>query len=129
MIRWTSLRFSMIPQITIFEPFTNSYVLGIVTGLCLNRVMDVPFIMVFLIHTLLWFTLDILLIQTVQDDGIKYSWVEILLTWTLYECLAIPIFIGGVMSRTINWKNQSYRLHFGGKASPIITKKDEEILI
>ena len=96
--------------------------------LCLPSVIDVSFWPIFLLHTILWFLLDVLLVQVVQNHQLEFTWIEIFLSWALNEALAIPIFFGGILSRRITWRNQTYQLHFGGKTSPLLPEKDGGIM-
>ena len=81
----------MIPQTTILELFSNSLVLGLLSAHAVSTLFDIPLLLFFVLHTFLWFTLDVILATSVQNGAINYSWCDIVAVWLFAEALAIPI--------------------------------------
>ena len=64
--RWTRLRLTMELFPAIFEPLTESVVIGLLASWGVSYIWQFSAILVFIKHTLLWFILDYVLLRCVQ---------------------------------------------------------------
>jgi len=74
MVRWTRLRLTMEPFPAIFEPLTESAVIGLLTCWAVRHLWEFSAILFFIKHILLWFLLDYLLLRCLQ--GVSYFFLH-----------------------------------------------------
>ena len=58
----------------------------------------------------------ILYICTHTQNGPIGPLHHVFLAWCLRELWTFPLFLAGIWSREVAWKDQRYKLQFGGKA-------------
>ncbi|EDV22351.1 Ceramide glucosyltransferase [Trichoplax sp. H2] len=119
MIRWSRLRMAMIPLISAFEPISECIVCGLIGAYGINHFAKIGFGTIYGIHIGCWFLFDMMLLKLIQPTPIEVSW-KIPLMWIFRECISIWIYIRALSSRTVIWKNQKYRVLYGGKAEPYV---------
>lgn len=79
--RWTRLRLTMEPFPAIFEPLTESVVIGLLASWAASYLWEFSSMLFFIKHLLLWFVLDYVLLRCVQ--GVRffvYMFVSILMS-------------------------------------------------
>jgi hypothetical protein len=121
----------MIPLTTFLEPLSFIGINGFLASVSINYFTGISLFILFSLHCVIWFLSDILLLQAVQNDEVFASWTDLFCGWVLMEMLYLPIFIRGICCRTLTWRNQSFRVKFGGRACKIFDEKtmNENILI
>ena len=96
--RWAKLRAAMLPVTMMFEPFTECIGLGLLSAWAMHYLFRWDPISFFLVHILLWFLMDWILIHIVQNGSLPCNKFEFLvskiditaaednvLTWVLVE--------------------------------------------
>ena len=96
--RWAKLRAAMLPVTMMFEPFTECIGLGLLSAWAMHYLFRWDPISFFLVHILLWFLMDWILIHIVQNGSLPCNKFEFLvskiditaaednvLTWVLAE--------------------------------------------
>ena len=66
MIRWTKLRFAMVPQVTVLEPFSECMLMGGLSSCSAAILFQWDPVVFYLVHVLVWFLLDWILLGVVQ---------------------------------------------------------------
>ncbi|KAL1444102.1 hypothetical protein MTO96_030049, partial [Rhipicephalus appendiculatus] len=69
---------------------------------------------VYLLHLLLWFLLDWMLLSVVQNGLLPFNKWEFVVAWTFRECGALYLFLHALWNPTIRWRAGLYRLRWGG---------------
>ena len=64
--RWGRLRATMMPWPGLLEPITESICLGIIGGLCAYQILGLNPLLFFIVHMLIWFSMDLLFIRVVE---------------------------------------------------------------
>ena len=64
--RWTRLRLTMEPFPAIFEPLTESVVIGLLASWAMSYLWEFSAALMFIKHVLVWFILDFILLRCVQ---------------------------------------------------------------
>ena len=64
--RWTRLRLTMEPFPAIFEPLTESVVIGLLASWAMSYLWEFSAALMFIKHILVWFVLDFILLRCVQ---------------------------------------------------------------
>ena len=64
--RWGRLRATMMPWPGLVEPFTECLGLGVLGALCLHRLLHLNPLVFLLVHTLVWFLFDLLLMKLIE---------------------------------------------------------------
>lgn len=123
--RWIKLRFAMVPQWTLLEPFSECMLLGLLGALSISFLWPISPYAVFAFHLLIWFAFDYTLLCTIQNGPLTCSKTEFLLAWLLRECTALLVFIKALMDPKVTWRSRKFRLKWGGyteEVSPIPLK-------
>jgi len=110
-VRWGRLRFAHAPFPFMLEPLTMSLIVSIIGGIAMHSILF------FGISLGLFYLCDLISYLYTPVQGYKKS--LFLLEWLFREVIALPLWIYILSSRSINWKGNKLRLHFGGK----ITRK------
>jgi len=118
--RWIKLRFAMVPQWTLLEPFSECMLLGLLGALALSFLWPVNPYAVFLIHLVLWLGFDYNLICTVQGGPLTCSKLDFLLAWLLRESTALTVFITALLNPKVTWRSREFRLKWGGYTEEIV---------
>ncbi|CAI9724017.1 ceramide glucosyltransferase-like [Octopus vulgaris] len=120
LIRWSQLRTSMIPMFIIFEPLSECMMLGVLASLAVEYMFDISPLAFFLLHVLVWFLLDYILMQIVENGSLPMSKFEFLVCWLLREVMTLYLTIQSHRDWTIVWRNRKYRVRWGGIAEEIV---------
>lgn len=68
--RWGRLRATMMPWPGLVEPFTECFGLGLLGALCSYQLHVNPYLFL-LVHTLIWFTFDLILLKLIEVCDIE----------------------------------------------------------
>ena len=61
----------MMPWPGLVEPFTECFGLGLLGALCLHNLLQLHPLLFLLVHTLVWFTFDLVLLKFIE---VMYVW-------------------------------------------------------
>lgn len=187
--RWVKLRFAMVAHWTLLEPFSECFLLGLLSSLSIyylfsdsiqlkasmaedvastyqfvasqaavvqsaehnnnnnidnNDLETIPYQLIqpshiapataaapiaasnllqpaafFLIHSLIWFTSDYNLLQTIQPGSLNFSLLDFTKAWLYRESTALFIFLKALLQPTVTWRSRTYKLKWGGLAEEI----------
>lgn len=120
LIRWSQLRTSMIPMFIILEPLSECMMLGVLASLAAEYMFDISPMAFFLLHVLVWFLLDYILMQIVENQSLPMSKFEFLVCWLLREVMTIYLTIQSHRDWTIVWRNRRYKVRWGGIAEEVV---------
>jgi len=118
-MRWRKLHVSSTPMTIVFEPISECMLLGVLAAWSTSFLFRWDPIAVFLIHVLVWFICDWVLIHIVQNGSLPFNKFEFLVTWLFREVSSPYLLLAAHFNPTIRWKTRSFRLKWGGKAEPV----------
>lgn len=125
--RWIKLRFAMVPQWTILEPFSECMLLGFLGAMSISFLWALNPYAIFLFHVLLWFLLDYKLLCTIQDGPPTCSMADFVLAWLLRECTALLVFMKALADPKVTWRSRKFKLKWGGHAEELFSTRIEPI--
>lgn len=120
--RWARLRIAMVPTAFILEPVGECIPLGTGAAWAAGQLFGAEPLPFFLVHVLVWFLSDWLLLRTIQNGSPLFTKVEFLLAWVWTECCAPFVLVAAVLRPEISWRTRCYRLDWGGRAHELKQK-------
>lgn len=112
--RWIKLRFAMVPQWTLLEPFSECMLLGLLGATAISFIWAINPVAVFILHVLMWFLLDYKLLCTIQNGPLTCSKTEFLAAWLIRECTALLVFVKALADPKVTWRSREFKLKWGG---------------
>lgn len=112
--RWAKLRFAMLPHLILLEPLSECMLLGALVAWATSFLFQWDAFAVYLLHLLLWFLLDWMLLSVIQNGLLPFNKWEFVVAWTFRECGAFYLFLHALWNPTIRWRTGLYRLRWGG---------------
>lgn len=120
--RWARLRVAMVPATTLLEPLSECMPLGAGAAWAAGQLFGAEPLAFFLVHVLVWFLSDWLMLRSVQNGSPPFTKVQFLLGWVWNECCAPFVLAVALLSPEISWRTRSYRLDWGGRARELSSK-------
>ncbi|GAB6031668.1 Ceramide glucosyltransferase [Chamberlinius hualienensis] len=120
--RWVKLRFAMVPHWTVLEPFHECMFMGALTSCSAAILFQWDPLVFYLVHILMWFLLDWILLGIVQNGPIPFSKFEFIIGWMLRESCALFFFCKALFDPTIRWRTGTYKLKWGGEVEIMKSK-------
>lgn len=120
--RWARLRIAMVPTTALLEPLSECLPLGAGAAWAAGELFGAEPLPFFLVHVLVWFLSDWLMLRSVQNGSPAITKVEFLLGWTWSECCAPVVLVAALLNPEISWRTRSYRLDWGGRAHELKPK-------
>ncbi|KAJ1900138.1 Ceramide glucosyltransferase [Kickxella alabastrina] len=108
-IRWVRTRMYNVPIATMYEPMTESIVLGLLTACALKRLYAYDTIISFGAFFLCWFGFDMMFFYRI-NHGSPSSWPQFVLSWLCREALALPLWAVAIVGDTVVWRGQKFRI-------------------
>ncbi|CAH3173135.1 unnamed protein product [Porites evermanni] len=126
MVRWTRLRLTMEPFPAIFEPLTESVVIGLLASWAMSYLWEFSAALMFIKHILVWFVLDFILLRCIQgpNNPLPPMW-KLFLAWLFREFSWIVFFLQAACGREIEWRTSHFVLKLGGKAERLQEKSQD----
>ncbi|CAH3133276.1 ceramide glucosyltransferase-like [Pocillopora verrucosa] len=123
MIRWTRLRLTMEPFPAVFEPFTESPIIGLMSCWAVWHLWEISFILFFVEHLAVSFLLDYILLRYIQgpNNSLPPIW-KLFLAWLFREYSFLIFFLQAACGREIEWRTSHFVLKLGGKAERLQEK-------
>ena len=118
-IRWSRLRIYTVPLTVLMEPFSQSVPSGLIAAFALSGFLDSILIRttILLLHFLLWFACDIMLLRRLTTPkGISPTRLTLrqssylVCAWILREITYLPIFVAALSGREVVWRGNRFRL-------------------
>ncbi|CAH1772739.1 unnamed protein product [Owenia fusiformis] len=124
-IRWTKLRAAMLPQFIFLEPLSECLTIGLLGSWSVVELFDWSPLGFFLVHTLLWFLQDYILLLVVNNGPITFTKFDFLIGWIFRELTSITLMIRAHASPTIEWRSRRFKLQWGGLVTELKPKTPE----
>ncbi|KAK6967262.1 ceramide glucosyltransferase-B [Biomphalaria glabrata] len=129
LIRWSQLRISMVPTLIVLEPVGESVLLGVFVSWAAMTLFDVSPLGFFMGHFLVWFLSDYILFRIVENGPLPFSKFEFLVAWLMRELLSPYIILSAHLQNHVVWRNQKYKLHWGGKVVVPVTSSLDAVAV
>lgn len=120
--RWARLRVAMMPGTCLLEPLSECLPLGAGAAWAAGRLFGAEPVAFFLVHVLLWFLSDWLLLRVCQAGSAAPGKVRFLLGWVWSELCAPVVLAAALLRPEISWRTRRYRLDWGGRAHELKPK-------
>ncbi|CAG5055353.1 unnamed protein product [Parnassius apollo] len=120
--RWAQLRIAMVPTTTLLELLSECFPLGAGAAWASEKLFGAEPLPFFLVHVLVWFLSDWLMLRSVQNGSLPFTKVQFLLGWVWSECCAPFVLIVALLRPEISWRTRCYRLDWGGRAHELKPK-------
>lgn len=114
--RWAKLRVAMVPTMILLEPLSECMIIGAFASWAVNILFAWDSLVFYLVHILLWFLSDWILLSIVQNGALPFNKFHFLIGWILRECTGPMLFVQALWSPTIRWRSREYKLAWGGIA-------------
>ncbi|XP_046356915.1 ceramide glucosyltransferase-like [Haliotis cracherodii] len=114
LIRWTKLRISTVPSTIVMEPIFQCMFLGGMASWAVSYLFDWTALVFFLIHILVWFLGDYILIKVVQRGPLPFSKFEFVVGWLMNELVSPYLIFQAHWNPAVTWRSQKYRIRWGG---------------
>jgi ceramide glucosyltransferase len=114
--RWAKLRTAMLPLIVIVEPLSECLVLGACASWAVNFIFNWDPILFYLVHILVWFFCDWILLSIIQNGSLPFNKFDFVLGWVYREVSSPVLFVNALWNPLIRWRSRTYRLKWGGVA-------------
>ncbi|KAJ1642084.1 Ceramide glucosyltransferase [Coemansia erecta] len=112
-IRWVRVRKYNVTAATLYEPFTESIALGLLTAWALHYLYAFDAAMSFATFFLCWFAMDMLFFYRINGNS-PASWPWFVLGWLCREALALPLWTIAIVGNAVVWRGQKFKLHING---------------
>lgn len=120
--RWAKLRTAMVPTTIFFEPMSECMLLGGCASWAVSFLFDWDPIVFYLVHILVWFLLDWLLLTIVQNSSLPFNKFDFVVGWLFRELSSPYIFLQALWDPAIRWRGRTFKLRWGGIAEELKPK-------
>ncbi|VDI31311.1 ceramide glucosyltransferase [Mytilus galloprovincialis] len=120
---WCKLRTSMTPATIFFEPFSQCIVQGCLNAWAMSYLFNFTGSVVFLVHCLVWFLLDYILIRVIEGGPLPFSKFEFLVGWIINEVTYPGVILRSHFDPKIVWRNHQFKLKWGGTVEELHSKQ------
>ncbi|XP_060857199.1 ceramide glucosyltransferase [Metopolophium dirhodum] len=116
--RWVKLRIAMVPHTIVLEPLSECLILGACAAWAANTLSggSIDPYAFYMIHVLVWFLLDWILLNVMQNGPLPFTKFEYLVAWLYREFMGPYLFLTALLWRpsVVTWTTRQYRLRWGG---------------
>jgi len=126
--RWIKLRSAMVPHTALLEPISECMLSGALASLASYILFRTDPVCFYLVHILVWFICDWLLIHIVQNGNLPFNKFEFLVMWMFREAGAPYLFLHAILNPAIRWRTLEFRLKWGGEAEALPARPHANIL-
>ncbi|KAJ2557421.1 Ceramide glucosyltransferase [Coemansia sp. RSA 1933] len=117
-IRWVRTRKYNVTAATLYEPLTESVLLGSLTAWALRYLYGYSAYAAFGAFFLCWFAMDMVFFYRI-NRGPPPSWGWFALGWLCREALALPLWAIAIVGNTVVWRGQKFQFHMNGTVKVI----------
>ncbi|BFY99876.1 hypothetical protein BsWGS_02916 [Bradybaena similaris] len=114
LIRWTKLRNATVVTTMFFEPPYQCLMQGLIMAQVTEYLFSWSPMVFFLVHVLVWFLLDYILLLVIQQGPLPFSKFEFLVGWLLNEISYPMLILRALWDPVITWRSRRYRVRWGG---------------
>ncbi|KAG0226713.1 hypothetical protein BGX31_007192 [Mortierella sp. GBA43] len=116
--RWTRIRKYTVTAATVVEPFIEMIGCGLVASYGFNLLWNIHALNFLAFHVVMWFLIDLSLFQALSGENMD-NIRGFLMTWSLRELTALPLYAYAVAGSTVDWRDQSFYLLRDGTVEPV----------
>uniref|UniRef100_U5ET80 ceramide glucosyltransferase n=1 Tax=Corethrella appendiculata TaxID=1370023 RepID=U5ET80_9DIPT len=120
--RWAKLRVAMLPSTILLEPMSECMIVGLMASWAVNILFKWNSLVFYLIHILVWFLSDWILLSIVQNGSLPFNKFEFVIGWLFREITGPYLFFNALWNPAIRWRTRVYKLAWGGIAYEIKQK-------
>jgi len=115
-VRWVRVRKHMVFAATLFEPFTESIVLGLIGSASLQHFTGLPKSILLLIHfiSIIFVDLDVYASLAGHPLPTVSRW-QFIGAWAARELLALPIWVLAISGSEVEWRGNKYQVLRNGE--------------
>ncbi|KAK2461032.1 hypothetical protein APHAL10511_006973 [Amanita phalloides] len=117
-VRWIRVRKRMAFAATLFEPITESVMLGILASSCIQRLVEITPWIFLPLHFLCWILVDLDVCSSLAGhpllDNMRWPFIA---AWMARELLAFPIWIFAMFNNAVEWRGQKYKILRNGEVA------------
>ncbi|XP_037045557.1 ceramide glucosyltransferase isoform X2 [Bradysia coprophila] len=120
--RWAKLRVAMVPTMILLEPLSECMIVGVFASWAVNVLFHWDSLVFYLVHILLWFLSDWILLSIVQNGSLPFNKFDFVVGWVFREFSGPYLFLHALWNPAIRWRARVYKLAWGGVAYEISPK-------
>ncbi|EIW86876.1 glycosyltransferase family 21 protein [Coniophora puteana RWD-64-598 SS2] len=110
-VRWIRVRKHMVLAATLVEPFTESFVAGLISSVSMHHLWDFRIWLCLLIHFVTWIYVDLDVQQSLAGRPLPpKDFPTFLAAWLIREILALPIWFYAVIGNQVSWRGRTYEV-------------------
>ncbi|XP_059608289.1 ceramide glucosyltransferase [Phlebotomus argentipes] len=121
--RWAKLRVAMVPTTILLEPLSECLVVGAFASWAASVLFRWDSLVFYLVHILVWFLCDWLLLSIVQNGSLPFSKIDFVVGWIFRECTGPYLFFHALWNPAIRWRTRVFKLAWGGVAQELPLEK------
>lgn len=114
--RWAKLRVAMVPTTILLEPLAECMIVGAFASWSVSFLFGWDSLVFYLIHILMWFLSDWILLSIVQNGSLPFNKFEFVVGWLFREISGPYLFLHALWNPAIRWRTRVYKLEWGGVA-------------
>ncbi|XP_053659376.1 ceramide glucosyltransferase [Anopheles marshallii] len=114
--RWAKLRVAMVPTTILLEPMSECIIVGLFACGAVKVLFRWNPLVFFLIHTLVWFLSDWVLLSIIQNGALPFNKFTFFVGWAFREVSGPYLFFNALWNPAIRWRTRVYKLAWGGVA-------------
>lgn len=111
-IRWIRVRKYTVSVGTLYEPFTECLLSGLIGSMAFLHYFNTPPLLFLAYHIAFWLLCDTL-VTAKLESGLYRPWAY-LFAWIVKEIGAVPLWIMAMLGTTVVWRGQPYHLNPDG---------------
>lgn len=123
LMRWCKLRTAMTPATIFFEPISLCFVQGCLSAWSMSFLFNFTGSVVFLVHVLVWFLMDYILVRTLEGGPLPFSKFDFLVGWMLNEITYPGVIVRSHLDPVIIWRSHTFKLKWGGVVEELHSKQ------
>ena len=122
LVRWAKLRAATVVTTAILEPPYQCFLQGLIMARVVQYLFSWSPLTFFMVHVLVWFLLDWILLTVIQQGPLPFSKLEFLVGWLVNESCYLPIAIRSMWNPEVTWRGRRYKMRWGGLATDVTEK-------
>lgn len=111
--RWIRIRKYTVVAATLFEPFTESILNGLLAAWAISRFLGTSIPLFLVVHYSVWIASDWMIVTTL-DPATRQEPMRFLRAWVVRELCALPLWLYAMAGSTVEWRGKSFWLNRDG---------------
>lgn len=126
-VRWTRIRKYAVTAATLYEPFSESIIAGLVAGWAFQQVLGTSIQGFFICNTVGWYLSDLAVALSIypfgsgivgspnEKDEFRISYLVVFTwAWLMREVSALPVYIWSMIGSEVLWRGKRFYLYTDG---------------